>query len=74
MNVIELYETAISIGIEKEDVNEALAFVNLHNESVRKSALCGYCVNRLNKDCPWPNLFKLTYPACNDFAKKEGEE
>lgn len=72
MNVIELYETAISLGVEKEDVNEALAFINLHDESgVRKSALCGYCVNRLNKDCPWPNQCKLSSPACNNFAKKD---
>lgn len=71
MNVIELYKVSVELGVEKEDIMEALAFINLHNEgSGRKKALCGYCVNRLNKDCPWPNQCKLTYPACNSFIKK----
>lgn len=75
MKVIELYERSIKFGIESEDVNEALAFVSLHDENNgRKKALCGYCANRLSDACPWPEKCRLTYPACNEFAKKGGKE
>ena len=75
MKVIELYERSVELGIESEEVNEALDFVGLHTLiNGRKTAMCGYCANRLSDVCPWPDQCRLTYPACNEFAKKGGKE
>lgn len=75
MKVIELYERSVELGIEEEDLNDALSFINFHTlTNGRKTAMCGYCSNRLNEECPWPDQCKLTNPACNDFAKKGGKE
>lgn len=71
MKVIELYERSVELGIEEEELNEALAFVRFDKlTDGRKTAMCGYCANRLTERCPWPDQCKLANPACNDFTKK----
>lgn len=75
MKVIELYEKSVELGIEEEDLNEALSFISFHTITKgRKTAMCGYCANRLNEGCPWPDICRITNPACNDFVKKGGKE
>lgn len=68
MTIQELYDKSKELGIEKDEVKEAIQFIELHEmDEERPNALCGYCNVRGSKECTFPDRSKLWMPACLTF-------